>query len=58
MQIIFYYFSNIVYVSKVEKFFLLKSIIKVYKLEKTLSQSDEKKRKLLPEKWKTIQQNL
>ena len=37
---------------------LLKSIIKVHKLEKTLSQSDEKKRKLFTAKWKTILQTL
>ena len=37
---------------------LTKSIMKVYRLEKTLSQSDEKKRKLCTEKWKTILQNL
>ena len=37
---------------------LLKSIMKVYKREKTLCQSDESKRKLFTKKWKTIQHNL
>ena len=37
---------------------LLKSIMKVHKLEKILCQNDEKKRKLFTEKWKTILQNL
>ena len=35
---------------------LLKSIIKVYTLEKALYQSDERKRKLFTKKRKTIQQ--
>ena len=35
---------------------LLKSIMKVYTLEKALYQSDERKRKLFTKKWKTIQQ--
>ena len=32
----------------------MKSIMKIYKLEKNLSQSDEKKRKPFTRKWKTI----
>ena len=51
-----------VYVSRSSKVLsfeaLLKSIMKVYKLEKILCQSDERKRKLFTEKWKTIMQNL
>ena len=35
---------------------LLKSIMKVYTLEKALYQSDERKRKLFTKKRKTIQQ--
>ena len=37
---------------------LLKSIMKVYKLGRVLSQSDERKRKLFTEAWKKILQNL
>ena len=43
---------------EVRKFFLLKSLMKVYRLEKILSKNDERKRKLFAEKWKTILQNL
>ena len=54
-------FKYYVYVSKSSKAVsfeaLLKSIMKVHKLEKILSQSDERK-KLFTEKWKTILQNL
>ena len=38
--------------------FFMKSILKVDKLKEALSQSDDRKRKLFTEKWKTIQQNL
>ena len=55
-------FKYNVYVSRSSKVLsfeaLLKSIMKVCKLEKILSQSDERKRKLFTEKWKTIQQSL
>ena len=37
---------------------LVKSIMKVYKLEQTISQSVERKRKLFTEKWNIILQNL
>ena len=51
-----------VYISRSSKVIsfeaLMKSIMKVYGLEQTLSQSDERKRKLCIEKWKTILQNL
>ena len=55
-------FKHYVYVSSSSKVIsfetLMKSIMKVYRLEKTLSQSDERKIKLCTEKWKTILQNL
>ena len=55
-------FKYYVYVSSSPKVIsfeaLMKSIMKVYRLEKTLSQSDERKIKLCTEKWKTILQNL
>ena len=55
-------FKHYVYVSSSSKVIsfetLMKSIMKVYRLEKTLSQSDEIKRKLWTEIWKTILQNL
>ena len=55
-------FKYYVYVSRSSKVLsfeaLLKSIMKVCKLEKILSQSDERKRKLFTEKWNTILQNL
>ena len=55
-------FKYYVYVSRSSKVLsfeaLLKSIMKVCKLEKILSQNDERKRKLLTEKWNTILQNL
>ena len=37
---------------------LLKSLMKVYKLEKILCQNDERKRKGATEKWKIILQSL
>ena len=43
---------------EVQQLFLWKSIMKVHKLETILSQSNERKRKLFTEKWKTILQNL
>ena len=55
-------FKYYVYVSRSSKVLsfeaLLKSIMKVYKLEKILSQSDQRKRKLFTEKWETTLQNL
>ena len=51
-------FKYHVYVSRRSKVLsfeaLLKSIMEVCKLEKILSQSDERKRKLFTEKWNTI----
>ena len=56
---LFKYYVYVARSSKVLSFQpLLKSIIKVRKPEKTLSQSGERKRKLFTGKWKTVQQNL
>ena len=56
-----FYFSNIMVVSKSSEVIsfeaLLKSMMKVHKLEKILIPSDERK-KLFTEKWKRILQNL
>ena len=55
-------FKHYVYISSSSKVIsfetLIKSIMKVYRSEKTLSQSDERKRKLCTEIRKTILQNL
>ena len=59
LLLIFRYYVYVSRRSKVLSFeALLKSIMKVYKLEKILSQSDERKRKLFTEKWKTAPVNL
>ena len=54
-------FRYYVYISRNSKVLcfeaLLKSIMKVYKLEKILSQTNKRKRKLFTKKWKTILQN-
>ena len=59
LLLLFKYYICVSRSSKVLPFdALLKSIMKVCKLEKILSQSDERKRKLFTEKWKTILQIL
>ena len=58
LLLLFRYYAYISRSSKVLSFeALLKSIMKIYKLEKILSQTDERKSKPFTEKWKTILQN-
>ena len=59
LLLLFKYYIYVSSSSKISYFeALIKSIMKVYRLEKALSQSDERKRKLCTEKWKTILQYL
>ena len=59
LLLLFKYYIYVSSSSKISYFeALIKSIMKVFRLEKALSQSDERKRKLCTEKWKTILQYL